>query len=489
MEQMERPPSALLYVGGFLRRHGFGVAVHHIAQRQMPETARAIATDPDLLWVGLSAMTGTQVTRSAELSRAVKALRPGATVVWGGVHPSLMPAECLAFGYVDYVVIGEGERTALDLSAHLAAGGRRKPADIPGLAYLDGDGRLHRTPDRPLERNLDDFRQDWSLVDARRYLVPYADGRGVYFISSRGCPHDCAFCYNLAFNHRRWRTHSVDFVVDELAALKAAHGIKYVVFDDDNFFANRSRALELLRRLKALEITVTWLELRIDYITAELMAELSGLGVGSVFFGWESGSDRTLSRISKGFGRDIIVEKMALLGSYPQLLVDASAIVGFPWETEADVSATVATALEMFRRKPFGVNFNLGLYVPYPGTPLVPEALASGFRFPTDPEGWERFDILSGEMRVPWLTLEQIRRYHLLDRFAKVLYVPGKAPLPLRLPAYAAALLAYARLHQGVLGLAVEPWLRARAERFWLERRQRRLAQRSSTDGSRVSPT
>jgi radical SAM superfamily enzyme YgiQ (UPF0313 family) len=458
VEDMKRPPSAILYVGGFLKRNGYRLVLHHVRERDCEAAVREICADPSVLWVGFSSMTGAQVSSSAAMSRSIKAARPDLTVVWGGIHASLMPEDCVRFDFVDFVVIGEGEITALELSQHLSGQARISTSEIPGLAFSCG-GSYHRTPDRELRKNLDRFAQDWSLIDVQRYLIRYDDGLGMHFITSRGCPHDCGFCYNQAFNRRRWRTHSVDCVVEQMAALQRETGIRYVLFDDDNFLVNRKRGFAILERLKDLGITCRWLDCRVDYIDDELLQKLVALGVGSIFVGWESGSNRTLKRICKGFDRSLILEKTRLLAKYPELSCDASAIIGFPWETHEDVRATISLALEMFRIKPFGLNFNLGLYVPYPGSPLVEDALAAGFEFPRDPEGWRRFDILSGEMRVPWLSSDDVRRFARADRYAKMLHVPGKASLTLRLPAYGLAAMAYARLHAGFYSLPFETYV------------------------------
>lgn len=87
---MTRPPSGILYVGGYLSAHGFNVKVRHIAERDLEATAREVAEDPDTLFAGFSLMTGRQVTLSARAADAIKARRGDCVVVWGGIHPSTM---------------------------------------------------------------------------------------------------------------------------------------------------------------------------------------------------------------------------------------------------------------------------------------------------------------------------------------------------------------------------------------------------------------
>ncbi len=467
---LSRPPSALLYVGGYLRRHGFEVALHHLPEGELDRVAAAVARDPEALFVGFSVMTGRQVTTSAGMSARLKALRPELPVVWGGIHPSLLPEACLAFGCVDFVVVGEGERTARELATWLAAAAPgERPVGMEGVAYRQG-ARAVVGPPRPFATDLDEFRQDWTLVEPARYVQTAAGRRTLSFIASRGCPHTCGFCYNQLFNRRRWRGHSADFVVGEVLALRAALGIDTVAFDDDNFFTHRPRGLEILRRLKAEGVTCTWLEVRVDYLTDDLLSQLVELGVETIFVGWESGSSATLARIAKGFTPDLIREKARLLACYPALHVDASAIVGFPWETDQDIGATVALLLEMARIKPGGFHFNLGVYVPYPGAPVTEEAHAAGFRFPEDAEGWSAYDILAGTMPLPWMSADRLRRLTRMDQYAKLLHVPHRLGPVRKAVLRVLAALAGLRLRRGWLGF---PW-EVRLMEWYASRRYRR---------------
>jgi radical SAM superfamily enzyme YgiQ (UPF0313 family) len=471
VEDMTRPPSALLYVGGYLQENGFPVTVHHIRESELPATLEVIESDPDTLLVGLSMLTGTQVASSAIASEQLKQSRPDMCIVWGGIHPSIAAHECLSLPYVDYVVIGEGEITCLELARHLSEPSGSDPESIKGLGFKR-NGRIILTEQRPFEKNLDRFRQDWSLVDPARYLRE--DG-SICYITSRGCPHSCGFCYNQQYNRRIWRKHSVELVVREIKALHDQLGFHRISFDDDNFLTDRNRALEILNRLSELGITCTWLDCRVDYITEELIAELQALGVESIFVGWESGNDETLQLICKGFTRKVILERLQIIARYRELTVDASGIVGFPWETEEQISRTNLFALKMFLVHPFRLRFNLGVYVPYPGSPILDEAFARGFAFPTDPQGWRRFDILSGDFRLPWLSEEQIRRQTIIDRYSKTLYAPPGASLLL----YTLACLSFFRILTGILILPFEndlcAWVyRKRARMLENERRQER---------------
>jgi radical SAM superfamily enzyme YgiQ (UPF0313 family) len=466
---MFRPPSGLLYVGGFLNKNGFPVIVHHIQEGEIDNTIKEILFDEQILFVGFSLMTGKQVTLSAEMSYKFKAIDSNIRIVWGGIHPSLMPEECLDYEFVDFVVIGEGEATALDLACYFSGNQIMLLEQIPGISFKN-NGNIVITSRRSFENNLDNYRQDWSLLDIKKYVRNIKGDKIISFITSRGCPHNCGFCYNQAFNYRKWRSHSVEVILNELIKIKELTEINTVAFDDDNFFTNRKRAIEIITKLKQNGIKCQWINLRVDDIKKDIISELNDLGVESIFMGWESGSENTLNKIAKGFTPQLILEKTLILSKFRKIIVDASAIVGFPWEKEKDMDETVSLALKMFIVNPFRLSFNIGIYIPFPGTPIISEAEEKGFKFPKDYRGWEKFDALDGNMELPWLSNKQIRKYTVIDRYAKLLMVYPKTKLILKPPRYIMAFMAYIRLRTKIFIFPFELWITNIYEKFMLKR-------------------
>ncbi len=426
IEDMAMPPGGCLYVGDALKKAGYTVIIQHISSRDIDSTADQIIRQAPL-FVGFSILTGSPVVHSAQLSKKIKEKLPQTSIVWGGIHPSLMPLDCLKEPFVDYVVQGEGEITSCELAHALSENGSFD--DILGLCWKNQAGTLIQNDRRPLMKDIDQFRQDWSLVDIKNYIRTSFDGKKYFsFITSRGCPHKCGFCYNLAFNEQRWRAHSVEFVVNEMIQIHHQTGVNLFTFLDDNFLANKKRAFEILKRLKEENISVSWIEVRIDAIDDKTLSELSKYNVKTLFVGWESGSNDTLARIDKGFKTDLILNGFRLAAKY-SFEVDASAIVGFPFETEEQWQKTIDMVLEIDRLNPGRNKFNLGVYVPYPGTPIVKIANKKGFEFPTNIEDWKSFDILKGEMKLPWISPEKVKQISIMDRYAKMLFLAGSPNL------------------------------------------------------------
>ena len=107
------PPLALLNAVVFVAQ-SFTVRIidQRVDRDWRKHLLEELATKP--LCVGVSSLTGEQITGALEVSRIVRQ-HGGVPVVWGGVHASILPAETLAHPLVDFVVEGEGEIAFLKL--------------------------------------------------------------------------------------------------------------------------------------------------------------------------------------------------------------------------------------------------------------------------------------------------------------------------------------------------------------------------------------
>src|SRR5690349_17428964 len=131
------PPFGIMYVADALMQIGFKVQVFHETADYVDEFIRQVAEQRPL-FVGISTITGPQLLPVIESSKRIKALN--IPVVWGGVHATIMPEDCLKEDYVDFVVVNEGEETAQELARMLAG---QIPTDygaVTGLAWKDSAG-------------------------------------------------------------------------------------------------------------------------------------------------------------------------------------------------------------------------------------------------------------------------------------------------------------------------------------------------------------
>jgi len=397
-------PLGILSVGSALKKRGFSVELVNINEDQIDEAAKKIVEkNPE--FVGFSVITGAQTKHSAELSKKLKALKPDLPILWGGIHPSLLPLECLKEDYVDFLIQGEGEETTLEFAKALAKGGAGENyrfKNILGLGYKE-KGQPIMNERRPLIENLGDWRIDFSLLNVNDYV--YSLGkykRVIAYKASRGCTVGCAFCYNNEFNQNRWRAWPVAAVIEDINFLKENYKIDAVKFYDDNFFVDKARAFEILEKIKL----PSHLEIRIDFIDEEMARRLKEYEIFDLLIGLESGSDRILTMIDKNFTVSRMLKGVEAIAKN-DLRATYSFIVGLPGETEDEFDETLRLMYKIYKIHP-RAGFTLGAYLPYPGSKLYQTSLETGFQPPEKTEDWGSIDRFRKDFNSPWIDAKKV---------------------------------------------------------------------------------
>jgi hypothetical protein len=181
-------------------------------------------------------------------------------------------------------------------------------------------------------------------------------------------------------------------VYDEIQHLSERHGVRSIFFYDDYFFGHRQRVLEFVELLEQRPLGVQFeVSCRIDFLMREseaFLARLRNAGFTELLIGVESGSDRILKMIHKGFTRDEILEANRKLAR-AEIGSKMSWMAGFPTETREDFCQTIDLMLRLTRENPFCSLTPLGIYTPYPGTELYETCRnAFGTAFPETLDGW-----------------------------------------------------------------------------------------------------
>lgn len=414
-------PLGLLYLGGELKKAGYDVTVYNIFEREIAATVDAIVRAKPL-FVGFSTLTGIQTKYTYEMSKAIRARDKDITIVWGGVHPTLLPGDCLKEECCDIACMGEGEEMVVELADCLASGGDLRA--VSGVAFKE-NGRHLIGQRRSFIKDLDRFEPDWTLVgDMERCVTHLPDGRRqMDFVASRGCPFNCSFCYNLKFNDRKWRKHSFEYVIDKIGYLRRAHDIRAIHFHDDNFFVDMPRAFRILEKLYEMDVIATSCMIRLEAVSEEVLTRLKALGVRRIFIGIESGSDRILKLINKETTRELIFEKFALLSRFKDIAVTAACIIGFPTETWDDIYQTIDLGVSLSELFP-DIVVTFQTFIPYPGSHLYDIASQSGFSLPANMSEYDRFDTYKGTMELSWLPWADARTktvFYRIDKYGKML--------------------------------------------------------------------
>jgi len=329
-------PLGVLSIASFLKRKGHEVKIIDRNTEKVRLNSLLDEFNPDA--VGVSVMSARGVTDAVKISKAVKTR--GIPVIWGGQMPSLQPEMALTCEYVDYLSVGEGEYTWLDILNALSSSGNI--TEIPGIAYRCSDGGVKMVPCREFADLKDIGMLDFSLLKMEKYTQNYLGCKKmVYLYSAKGCPGNCAFCSNTFFHKSRFRKRPTEYVIRELKYLIEHYGVDGVYFSDELWCLRREEMLEFCRAVKENDIHINFgVQLRVGLFNEDDFRLLYDCGCRWVFFGIESGNPEMQKRIHKHLNIDKVRETFEIMDRIG-LTSFASMIIGYPDETEEQLRDSV----------------------------------------------------------------------------------------------------------------------------------------------------
>jgi len=296
-------------------------------------------------------------------------------IVVGGSHPTFFP-EVINDNSVDAICIGEGEQAFAELVDSIRDG--KDFSRIKNL-WVKKDGKIFKNGLRNLIEDLDIL----PFADRELYLKYdfFKQKDFEYFLTARGCPYACTFCFNAKYNKLYankgsvLRKHSVEYVMEDIKqVLGKRKNTKHLVFLDDTFILGKKtwfdKFFERYEKEVALPYSVT---ARADLVKEELVKKMSSSGCNSVRMGIESANDFIREKVlKKGITKQQITKAVKLIKSNGMKL-QLYNILGSPYET-------LETALETYE---FNKNLNpdyawCSLMQPYPGTEIAEVAKEQG---------------------------------------------------------------------------------------------------------------
>jgi radical SAM superfamily enzyme YgiQ (UPF0313 family) len=317
-------------------------------------------------------------------------------IIWGGIHPSIRPVECLE--YADMACVGEGELSLSQLVREMAGGKSWESLNVPGImkrsdvksstfvaSSLVEDLDQMPAPDCNLEHQF--VLYEGSLVRLDSRLLAQCLGYNYPAIFSRGCPYVCTYCCNNALRNLyqrklpvRWR--SVDNRLAELKAmLELLPDLRTISFADDAFLAQPAELLNDFTAKYRKQIGLPFFLLTTPRSVSEAkVTALAEAGLYHLCVGVQSGSERIFKKLYRrpeslpeviSAGRCI---KSAARKLNKQIMVRYDFILDNPWESTEDIEASIRLCTKL--TKPFNVAmFSLTLY---PGTDLYQRAREEG---------------------------------------------------------------------------------------------------------------
>ena len=332
---------------------------------------RIIGLAPDVLAVSVFCWSARAVY---DICRIVKQALPGVRIILGGPEVGPIAQEVLLTpDVVDAVVRGEGEAALADL---LDLARRDKPfSRAEGVTARDASGAPVAAPDRALIADLD------SIPSPYLTGVLEPQEGSAYIETFRGCPHECAYCFE-GKGYGRIRSFSHERVEAEIAHLAGACGVRQFSFIDSVFNLTSERLTWLtgvLAPYAARGLTLHTVEVDIERIDDEAAASLRRAGVVSVETGPQSIGETALAACRRRFDPARFSAGVAAL-KRAGISVETDLIAGLPGDTPEDFMRGVAFCLSL---DPGKIQTST-LHV-LPGTALYADAEALGLRFDPEP--------------------------------------------------------------------------------------------------------
>lgn len=333
----EKPtmPLGVLSIATYLANNGHNVRIYDRTVERGTIKKHLNAFSPDI--VCISALAFRSFDDAVKLSKAAKKMN--IPVVWGGPIPSLIPELVLKSGVVDYVVIGEGEITLLDLINAIVE--KRPLQEVDGLAFIKNNKIVVNK-----DRTFADLSQlpilDFRLVDPSNYFISNAScKRVVHLYTAKGCVGQCTFCYSPCFHKRFWRARPIEYVLSEIKYLVDNYNIDGVCFADDLLTSNKQYLYNFCNKINESNIDFFWgCDMRIDMCNKKDLQLMYDAGCRWIFFGIESGSQQRQKLIKKYLNLDKALETIDYCKEIG-IETTTSFIIGLPGETEEELKETM----------------------------------------------------------------------------------------------------------------------------------------------------
>jgi anaerobic magnesium-protoporphyrin IX monomethyl ester cyclase len=328
---------------------------------------------------GLTATTP-QMPAATKIHRVIRNARPGARLILGGPHVTLIHAAHryeqkrgqqgrasaayrLLEEMFDVLVVGDGELAVFDAVAANAP--KLVDGDDPKSEYFLTNQKLTELP-FPARHLID--------VNSYHYTI---DGVGALsMIAQLGCPFGCGFCGGrMSPFLRRVRMRTSDNIVREMVELYKTYGVRGFMLYDDELNVNPKivELMDLIARAQdelGVEFRLRGF-VKAELFTDEQAAAMYRSGFRWLLVGFESGHERILTNIQKKASQGDNTRCMEIAKRHG-LKVKALMSVGHPGESEETVRATADWLLSV---KPD--DFDATVITTYPGTPYFDEAVES----------------------------------------------------------------------------------------------------------------
>jgi radical SAM superfamily enzyme YgiQ (UPF0313 family) len=374
------PPLGILYLASYAEKkipNKLEFKALDGYQHSLAEVIDAIIEyKPDILGVSFTTQAA---TGAYEVILKVKQILKNTLVVCGGAHSTILPDEVLNSSNADIVVVGEGEETFYNVVKNYV---EKENLDSIDGTVVKSNGEIKRNKNRPLIQNLDDVPfPARDLIDISKYPGYHYKKKphDTSIVSARGCPFNCTYCSNPVWKLQKpwFRVRSPENVVDEMVYLKEKYHIHEFYDETDEFNGKLAWAKKVCDEIVKRDIKISWkVQMRADNVDDELAEKMKQSGCWLVFFGIETGNDRTSKGVNKNISQEQVIKALQTFKKY-KIKTFALLMAFNVWEEEGklvyeginETKNTLNFAKRLVKDRLVDI-ISWSLTTPYPGSEL-----------------------------------------------------------------------------------------------------------------------
>ncbi len=380
-------PSGAAYIAGAAQREGHQVEIYEClfssdVSREL--TAQIERFVPQVVAISIRLVHGYLIDKNAPFNTIHVDLRPRvrevvaavrqasrARIILGGPGFNYYAESWLEYLDLDYGIRGEAD-FSFPLYLRAVERGEDHP-QVPGSILRQNGGFVKTPRDRP--EPLDDTAMPaYELFDLERYRQNHISPA---ILTKRGCGFRCSYCPYSSLEGTRYRLKSPARVVDEIEHVLRLKKPEMFTFCDNNFNVPRAHASEICAEIIRRGLDIHWGtgDLRPVGLMADFIRLLRDSGCTYVNLSIESGSDRMLKTMKRGYDRRQVEAALQAMED-AGIPYGASLMLGGPGETPETIEETLGM-MENYSI-PLGIWVTVGICLWTRRQEVLSEAYRSG---------------------------------------------------------------------------------------------------------------
>ncbi|MCL4558064.1 MAG: B12-binding domain-containing radical SAM protein [Deltaproteobacteria bacterium] len=360
---------ALTELAGVLREQGYDYSV--LVEREEGDVLKsAAAYGPSVVIIPSSII---RPQWGVSMARRIKSVVPDALCMLTGTYPTFFHDVINEEG-VDVILKGEADHAVPEFLRRLASGG-----DITSVSnmWVKYRGNIFKNPIGPLTDLSALPLPDREVYYKYRFIRDFPLKR---FISGRGCPNACSYCFNPSFKKMTdgrgafVRKKDVGRMLEEIRYIADRYPLRHIHFSDDLFTFDKNWTMEFCDRYaKEMSIPFTFNSMA-DKLDEDIIRSVRHAGCSGIAVGIESGNDDVRVHVlNRRISDDEIVEKCKRIKEHGMSLTTFN-MIGNPGEGLDEVFQTIE-----LNRKIRPDNPRITVSVPIEGTKLYDFAVGHGY--------------------------------------------------------------------------------------------------------------